>query len=240
MSTQYTNTIYLIRHGENLANVTGEFSYKRVDYSLTAKGVLQAQQTAAHLHEWHIDEFFSSPLKRARETAEIIAEPHHLPVTLFEEFRELNVGDLEDAAPTAENWDYHNNILAQWYHGHLDVSFPNGESFLTLTERGKQGLHKVTWGKQGRVIAIAGHAAIFTALVSAICGPESLETIRRGKKHNCSISEIELTTSEHNVVGRLVQWAACAHLSGEAANFVPAVPEFKKQSAETEEVTQVR
>lgn len=157
MSTQYTNTIYLIRHGENLANVTGEFSYKRVDYSLTAKGVLQAQQTAAHLHEWHIDEFFSSPLKRARETAEIIAEPHHLPVTLFEEFRELNVGDLEDAAPTAENWDYHNNILAQWYHGHLDVSFPNGESFLTLTERGKQGLHKVTWGKQGRVIAIAGH-----------------------------------------------------------------------------------
>lgn len=238
MSTQYTNTIYLIRHGENLANVTGEFSYKRVDYSLTAKGVLQAQQTAEYLRNQHIDEFFASPLKRARETAEIIAQPHHLPVTLFEEFREVNVGDLEDAPPTAENWDYHNSIVAEWYHGHLDVCFTNGESFLTLTERGKRGLHKVTWGKQGQVIAIAGHAAIFTALVSAICGPESLETIRQGKKHNCSITEIELTTSEHDVVGRLVQWAACAHLSGEAANFVPAVPEFKKQPAE--EVSQTR
>ena len=48
MSVQQTNTIYLVRHGENTANITKEFSYKLVDYSLTAKGVQQAEQTAEY------------------------------------------------------------------------------------------------------------------------------------------------------------------------------------------------
>ena len=36
------NRIYLVRHGENTANLTKEFSHRRVDYSLTPKGILQA------------------------------------------------------------------------------------------------------------------------------------------------------------------------------------------------------
>ncbi len=43
------NRLYLVRHGENRANITKEFSCRHVDYPLTPKGVLQAQQTAKHL-----------------------------------------------------------------------------------------------------------------------------------------------------------------------------------------------
>lgn len=240
MNTNAINTIYLIRHGENVANVTGEFSYRRVDYSLTHKGVLQAKQTAHHLRHQHIDEIYSSPLKRARETAEAIAQPHHLPVTTLEEFREVNVGDLEQAEPTAENWDYHNRIVADWYRGKLETRFPHGENCLELVERGKQGLRKATWGKQGKVIVIAGHAAIFSALVAAICGPECLPIMRQSKKHNCSITEIELTTSEKDVVGKLVQWAASAHLSGEAASFIPPVPQFSSEKDNQEATSTTR
>ena len=42
----FINRIYLVRHGENRANLTKEFSYRLVDYPLTEKGILQAQQTA--------------------------------------------------------------------------------------------------------------------------------------------------------------------------------------------------
>ena len=59
------NTIYLVRHGENLANITKEFSHRLVDYSLTPKGIIQAEQTAAYFRDFHIDEIYSSPLKRA-------------------------------------------------------------------------------------------------------------------------------------------------------------------------------
>ncbi|WP_220199132.1 histidine phosphatase family protein [Ktedonospora formicarum] len=237
MNTSTVNTIYLIRHGENVANVTGEFSYKRVDYSLTSKGVLQAAQTATYLCERHIDAIYSSPLKRARETAEAIAHPHNLSVDILEEFREVNVGDLEQAEPTAANWDIHNAIIAQWYHGKLDVRFPNGENFLELIERSKNGLRTATQGRQGQVIVIAGHAGIFTAIVSAICGPESLPIIRQTRKHNCSITEIEVTTSDQDVTGKLVEWAACAHLSGEAASFIAPVPEFTSEKNEGKTAT---
>ena len=59
------NTIYLVRHGENRANLTKEFSYKVVDYSLTPKGALQAQQTAQFFQDKQIHEVYTSPLKRA-------------------------------------------------------------------------------------------------------------------------------------------------------------------------------
>ncbi len=81
------NTIYLIRHGENKANLTREFSCKKVDYPLTPKGIIQAQQTAEYFRDKHIDEIYASPLKRARETAEIIAEALGLKVVVMEQFR---------------------------------------------------------------------------------------------------------------------------------------------------------
>jgi broad specificity phosphatase PhoE len=64
------NRLYLVRHGENRANLTKEFSSRLVDYPLTAKGVLQAQQTADYFQQragaGGIDAVYSSPLKRSR------------------------------------------------------------------------------------------------------------------------------------------------------------------------------
>ena len=109
------NTIYLVRHGENKANITKEFSYKKVDYPLTTKGILQAQQTADFFKDKAIDEVYASPLRRARETAEIIASTLDLQVTVIENFREVNVGALEGRPPDADNWAIHNRIVADWY-----------------------------------------------------------------------------------------------------------------------------
>ena len=77
MSSAVTkNTLYLVRHGENPANVRREFSYKILDYSLNERGVRQAEQTAAYFSngDVKVDVIFSSPLKRAMETAQIIGQ----------------------------------------------------------------------------------------------------------------------------------------------------------------------
>jgi broad specificity phosphatase PhoE len=62
----------LIRHGENKANITREFSCKTVDYPLTEKGKIQAKQTAEALANLKMDKIVSSPLLRAKQTAEAI------------------------------------------------------------------------------------------------------------------------------------------------------------------------
>ena len=98
------NHLYLVRHGENPANLTKEFSCKRVDYSLTLKGVLQARQTAEYFQRVPVDRIYASPLKRTRETAQIIAEPLQRTVIPLETLREVNVGDFEGEPVSMDLW----------------------------------------------------------------------------------------------------------------------------------------
>lgn len=111
---------YLVRHGENPANITKEFSHRKVDYPLTDKGQLQAYQTGEYFLSKNIDAIYSSPLKRAIESAEIISKILHLKFEIIENFREVNVGLLEELPVSEENWKLHNEIIMSWIRGHPD------------------------------------------------------------------------------------------------------------------------
>ena len=127
MSSAVTkNTLYLVRHGENPANVKREFSYKILDYSLNERGVRQAEQTAAYFTngDVKVDVIFSSPLKRAMETAQIIGAQTGHDVSIIEEFREINCGDFDGATPTPNMWKRHDEILEAWRNGDHTVRFP--------------------------------------------------------------------------------------------------------------------
>jgi broad specificity phosphatase PhoE len=214
------NTIYFVRHGENPANLNSEFSYKLVDYSLTPKGQLQALQTAEYFKDKQIHEIYSSPLKRTRETAAIIAQTLDLPVTILEEFREVNVGALERQPPTIENWELHDRIVAEWFFGRHEVSFPEGENYLTLLQRMRSGLCQVLQNKTGKNIIIVGHAGIFTIPLRDICRNVDVEEITQRALRNCSITKVELAISDGQPLGNLKSWGYIDHLSGEAAQFV--------------------
>ena len=214
------NTIYLVRHGENPANLRSEFSYKLVDYSLTPKGRLQAQQTAEYFRDKQIHEIYASPLKRTRETAQIIADALDLTVTIVEDFREVNVGALERQPPSIENWEFHDRIVAEWFFGRHEVTFPDGENYLTLLQRMRTGLSQAIHNKTGKNIIVVGHAGIFTIPLRDICQNVDLDEISRRNMHNCSITELELALAEEKLVGKLKNWAYIDHLSGEAAQFV--------------------
>lgn len=161
------HTLYVVRHGENPANINREFSYRLIDYSLTPKGVRQAEATARFFAAHGIDAIYSSPLKRAYETAEAIGRPLGLPITVVEEFRENNVGDLERQPVTEENWALHDRIIADWYAGRHEVSFPGGESFLELTRRIKVGLTRAleeAGTNRPKRLVIVAHGGILSGM----------------------------------------------------------------------------
>ncbi|MCC6323375.1 histidine phosphatase family protein [Candidatus Nomurabacteria bacterium] len=68
--------IYFVRHGESESNIKGVFAGQREDSTLTEKGKEQAKNTAYNIKSEipRIDRIICGPLKRARETAEIIAQ----------------------------------------------------------------------------------------------------------------------------------------------------------------------
>ncbi|MGN6361340.1 MAG: histidine phosphatase family protein, partial [Thermomicrobiales bacterium] len=164
------NTIYLVRHGENPANILREFSYRTVDYSLTPRGVEQARQAAAFFRAQPVDAIYSSPLKRARETAAEIAAALDLPITVLEELREINVGDLEGQS-TAENWALHDAIVAGWERGDVERMFPGGENFTMLAARAAASLRAVVAGRTGQRIAVVAHGGIMRAIARGLCPP---------------------------------------------------------------------
>ncbi len=218
------NTLYLVRHGENTANLTKELSHRRVDYSLTAKGILQAQQTAAQFVGRGIDEIYASPLKRAVETAQIIAQALGLPFSVLEALREVNVGAMEGQPVSQALWTAHNRIIHAWFSGDSAARFPEGESHDELVERFTGCLRPVLQRGDGRRILLVGHGGTFLLALPTLCPGLQFADVLQQDNANCSISELEMPFTEGPLTGRLVQWASAAHLSGYAAEVVSAVP----------------
>lgn len=219
------NRVYLVRHGENPANLLKQFSHKLVDHSLTPKGVVQSQQTAAFFRDKGVDAIYSSPLRRARETADIIGKELNLPVEEVEEFREINVGRLESEPPSAENWNIYFQIARDWFEGRAESGFPEGENYHQLLDRMQRGLAQALEGRENQTVVVVAHGGIFIATIKDLCPNIDRTMLLTTENHNCSISELLLEHHGDGFRGELVDWAACQHLSGDAAEFVIAVPD---------------
>ncbi len=84
--------IFIVRHGETDHNVAGRIQGQEIDDPLNETGRAQARERAEALADESFDVIFSSPLKRARETAEIIAERVNAPVLFRDEIKERAFG----------------------------------------------------------------------------------------------------------------------------------------------------
>lgn len=91
--------IYFVRHGESEANQRGVFAGQKEDSVLSEKGREQALITAKEIENENlrIDKIISSPLKRTKETAEIIAKEigfHFSDITVDNRITEYDMGSL--------------------------------------------------------------------------------------------------------------------------------------------------
>ena len=222
--------LYLVRHGENVANITKEFSHRLVDYDLTDKGRMQASQTADYFRSLSknvsikndsIGAIYSSPLKRAMQTADAISAAVGVPYTVVEDFREINVGDLEKHPPTDESWDTYFRVSDAWYNRRMDVPFPGGEDYNSLYGRFVRGLRSVI-GSGAENIIIVGHAGIFTFGIMELFAVDDRHGFDAIPNCNCSVTEILLDDEAMPI--ELVRWADGSHLSGEAAKIVASYP----------------
>jgi len=189
----------LIRHGESLSNREGRVQ-GQADVELSEVG----QRQAAAVADWcrsqpemaAADELWSSPLRRARATAEAIGVAIGKPVQLADDLRELHAGifqghlwdDLVVRFPTE---------VARWQSGDIDYQIPKGESRRQLAERGRQALEALADRPTKRMIVVA-HGGILTAALGLLVGrdhPLLAEASERPFTRlpalaNCSISEL--------------------------------------------------
>jgi len=218
------NHLYFVRHGEGQDNVARQYSCKRVDNPLSERGVLQARQTAEFFTSQSIDEVYSSPMKRAAETAGIIAARLGKGVTILENFRELDVGNLEGQFFNDENWQFYHGITSAWLEGKEELAFPGGENHIVLWERWRRGLLRILSGKIDQNILLVAHAGIFTATLKDVCPEVDVKWLMNAECYNCSITELAVEVQDGQPRGKLIAWSSHEHLSGEALRLVPGIP----------------
>jgi broad specificity phosphatase PhoE len=151
------------RHGQNVANLTRTLSYRVFDGDLTDVGRGQARELGQRLAAGSGDRIgllACSPLRRARQTADIVGQRLGLPVAMeLDDLREVNVGEL-DGRSDAQAWEIYAAVLAAWRAGDTQARFPGGENRDELCARLRRALTAVARVSVGGRSRVAAHGAV--------------------------------------------------------------------------------
>jgi broad specificity phosphatase PhoE len=196
-------TAWYIRHGHNPANQARQLSHKIIDYPLTELGVIQAAALARQMaDEPGPAAIYASPLRRAVQTAEIIAARTGSDVVIAEGLRELDVGDL-DGRSDQDAWAAYHRVLADWRAGRHDSAFPGGEDYRQMTTRLAAVMGNALCHPPGSRILIVGHGGLIRAAIPALCPGTPVPA---SDLPNCGIAELALHPAPVGATGILRHW----------------------------------
>jgi alpha-ribazole phosphatase len=160
--------VWIIRHGEP-APETRSWCYGHLDIELSAVGRKQVQAVADKLSSEPICAIYSSPRRRALESAAILAELLRVPISPEERFREIDFGDFEGRLYDDIALHYP-DLYRQWMEHPTETQFPNGESFVQMQARVIQAADELYARHRGETIAIVSHGGVNRILLAAALG----------------------------------------------------------------------
>ncbi|MEO3885565.1 bifunctional RNase H/acid phosphatase [Nonomuraea sp. B5E05] len=176
-STKVATSLLLLRHGETEMSLERRFS-GRGDAELTPNGLAQASAAADRLSRepYRLDVIVTSPLKRARQTAEVVAQRTGRDVEVDEDLREADFGAWEGHTFTEvqRRWPAE---LAAWL-ADPTVAPPGGESFATAALRVQAAGERLIERYEGKTVLAVSHVTPIKMLLRlALMAP--LESLYR-------------------------------------------------------------
>jgi len=159
--------IILARHGETEWNLAEVFR-GRMDIELNEAGMKQAELLAEYLSHLKIDAVYSSPLKRALKTAEMIASYHKLDVEVAPGLIDFDYGEWQ-GMPHQEVKDKYKELYAEWIKNPHQAKMPAGESLTEVRKRAIGVVDSVIARYEGAVVLVS-HRVVNKVLICALLG----------------------------------------------------------------------
>jgi probable phosphomutase (TIGR03848 family) len=181
-------TIVLVRHAVTPA--TGSRLGGRTPASLSDASRAQAEATRDHLRGWPLRAVYASPLPRTTETAEIIAQPHRLPVKPADGVIELDFGRWTDRPLKPL---FRTKLWPVIQQTPSLVTFPDGEAMRDAQARAVDEVEGIAARHDGKQVAVVSHADVIKMLVAFYLGmhldafqrihisPASISVVATGK-----------------------------------------------------------
>jgi phosphoserine phosphatase len=180
--------ILLARHGETDWNRDNRFQ-GRADPPLNDAGREQAATLAASLAGEQLDAVYSSPLRRAVETADVVAAPHGLEPTPVEALREVDVGSWQGLTRTEIESRYPEQFR-RWLA--FEQGWEDGETYEEMGVRVVGALSELSARHAGERVLALTHGGPIRAAIAAASGISHSEARRREPVvGNCVVVELE-------------------------------------------------
>jgi len=178
--------IYIVRHGETEANKNG-YLQGWTDVPLNENGRIIAELTGRGLKDIRFDHCFSSPLIRAKETAEILLREsgNSVPVSFDDRIKEMNFGSLEGMSVRDEK------LIQFLKEPVVDYKFPDGESFQEVMNRTQEFLKELIAKDDGKTYLVSTHGCALRAMLNFLY--EDKNDYWHGHvPYNCCVNIIEV------------------------------------------------
>ena len=157
--------IILVRHGECEGNVKGMFR-GRTDFPLNERGLIQAQELAQELKKFSLKHIYTSPLSRARQTADAISRQCGVEVKVEKQFNNIELGSWEGrfmkeiAKLYPKEWEL-------WVYNPEKLKVKNMETLDDVQKRTKACLDSLVSQHNGETLAVVAHRAVLKPLIAA-------------------------------------------------------------------------
>jgi broad specificity phosphatase PhoE len=159
--------LILARHGETVWNV--EKIYRgRTDVNLDEVGIKQAELLGKHLSNWELEAIYSSPLRRALDTANIIDRYQKIGVHIAEGLIDFDYGEWQ-SLPEQEAKRLYPTLHNEWHNKPHKVKMPGGESLEDVRKRAIEVVNDVLSNYQGCVVLVS-HRVVNKVLMCSLLG----------------------------------------------------------------------
>ncbi len=168
-------SIIFLRHGQAKNNTERVLAGRTPGVPLTEKGIDQAEKAAKFLEDMNISAIYSSPIQRAKNTAEIVGQHNSIDVTIDDRLIELDMGKFT-GMPYDEIFSSHGNVFMKFYRGELEIAHNGVETFADVKKRVLGIVDHVIENHPDENVVLVTHMDPIKAMLSTIVSlsPENL------------------------------------------------------------------
>lgn len=196
--------VYLIRHGETDLNKK-KVLQGRSDTELNEYGIFLAEQTAEGLKDVQFDMVFTSPLKRAKKTAELAARVSETGVQVVEEPRiqEVSFGVYEGLCYHKDNYNIPDKGFLNFFEAPGEYMAPaEGESFAEIIGRTGDFWKELVNNPEyaDKTILLSTHGCALKAILANIKQTPIEKFWGEGVDKNCAVTIVEVSDGKAKVL----------------------------------------
>ena len=194
--------MYIIRHGQTPWNAR-KCLQGRSDVDLNENGIYLAELTGKALRDVTFDMAFTSPLIRAKHTAQCILAGRKVPIIEDERLIEISFGIYEGCCYAEENRQVPQQWIENFFHAPQDyVAAPGGESLDDVEKRTRNFMEDICSRKelQDKTILVSTHGCALRGLLNSIRESNREDYWHGGVSKNCAVSIVTCNRGEKPVL----------------------------------------